>query len=65
MQKIVAPQATQPALQAAPVAQPVAQLALQAAPAPVVPNPAQAAGAFYQQQQPQQEAPDAYPAARG
>ena len=48
MQKIVAPQAKQPALQAAPAAQPVAQLAIQAAsaPAPAVANPAQAAGAF-------------------
>ena len=63
MQKIVTP---------APAAQPVAQLAIQAAPASAlaVANLAQAAGAFLQQQQqPQQEAPpavhDAYPAARG
>ena len=41
MQKLVTP---------APAAQPLAQLAIQAAPPPAVANPAQAAGAFLQQQ---------------
>ena len=55
--------------QVAPAAQPGVQLALQAPPAPVA-NPAQAALAFYpqQQQQPQQQPQDpanVFPAARG